>query len=78
MQTIRAKFKCTQVTSHESFDKTKGPIVHSAELHPVVSGSAENDAFYAATPGGQITLASYVSNEFVPGQEYFVDFTLVK
>jgi hypothetical protein len=66
MKTVRAKFTCT--------GNQGGQIA----LVPVYSGSEENEQFYAATPGGSISLS--VVNEkaiphFVPGKEYYVDFT---
>lgn len=65
---VRAKFVCNHV---DAASKT----VH---MGPVYSGSEENKQFFAATPGGQITLN--VLNEkaldaFKQGTEYYVDFT---
>lgn len=64
---VRCKFVCSYKD-----DKT-GQV----SLSPVYSGSAENKAFFAATPGGQINF--YCVNPaalsaFEQGKEYYVDF----
>lgn len=67
---VRAKFDCTEVLK-----TTEGG---SVKLHPVVSGSAENEAFYKYTPGGHIQLSTINLDalaQFEPGQSYYVDFT---
>ena len=74
---VRAKFKVTSTTQREHWDKQKGHI-HVIELSPVVSGSPENEGFYAATPGGSIRLDTVnhaVGAQFELGGEYYVDFT---
>ncbi len=74
--TVRAKFKVTGTSQREHWDKQKGPI-HDIELSPVTSGSIENEAFYAATPGGAIKLSTVnddAATQFVLGAEYYVDF----
>lgn len=66
---VRAKFKCTQ--------KSEDSFAHSVILTPVVGGSPENDAFYKATPGGDIkltTVSKSASDSFEVGKEYYVDF----
>ncbi|WP_205980653.1 hypothetical protein [Paraburkholderia sp. Ac-20340] len=77
MSTVRAKFKVTSTSQREHWDSQKGHI-HEIELSPVVNGSPENDAFYAATPGGVMKLQT-VNHEagvqFELGGEYYVDFT---
>jgi len=74
---VRAKFKVVSTTQREHWDKQKGQI-HEIELQPVMSGSPENEAFYAATPGGLVKLQT-VNHEagvqFALGAEYYVDFT---
>lgn len=65
---VRAKFVCT-------FKDVHNKTVH---LAPVYGGSEENRQFFAATPGG--TISMHCLNEqafaaFEQGREYFVDFT---
>lgn len=67
---VRAKFTC------ESVNRTKdGGSVH---LEPVYSGSEENEQFYKYTPGGKVDLSTVNESAldfFVPGKEYYLDFT---
>ncbi len=45
---------------------------------PVYSGSAENAAFFKATPGGSLSfniVNQAVADKFEVGKEYYVDFT---
>jgi hypothetical protein len=47
-------------------------------LRAVYSGSEENKAFFKATPGGQIEMSTVnpaAGTPFVPGKEFYVDFT---
>lgn len=65
----RAKFRC---------DKNEnGGIV----LNAVTSGSDENKGFFEATPSGSIQMGIVnkdAAAQFVPGQEYYVDFSEAK
>ncbi|HDR9026933.1 TPA: hypothetical protein QDB14_001103 [Burkholderia vietnamiensis] len=77
MTKVRAKFKVTQLSQREHWDKQKGSI-HDIQLQPVVSGSDENERFYAATPGGQISLSTVnddAARQFRLGAEVYVDFS---
>lgn len=63
---VRAKFVCNM--------KRDDMVLFS----PVYSGSPENQEFFKATPGGDISL--YVVNKaaydaFEMGKEYYIDFT---
>lgn len=67
---VRAKFKCETVTLNQA-----GAVV---TLFPVTSGSKENESFFKWTPGGKIELATINKDAvpmFVPGKEYYVDFS---
>lgn len=75
--TVRAKFKVDSITRTKPWDASKGDL-HTVKLTPVVSGSKENEAFYAATPCGSIDLSTVnqaAAKRFELGKEYFVDFT---
>ena len=66
---VRCKFVC-----HYK-DKASGQVSFS----PVYSGSAENKAFFAATPGGQVNfycVAESAFESFEIGKEYYLDFTM--
>lgn len=74
---VRAKFVCQSVTRTQHWDKAKGEV-QIIRLSPVTSGSEENKAFYDATPGGNIELATLntqAGNYFELGKEYYLDFT---
>lgn len=74
--TIRAKFKVQSITKQVGWNGVKE--LHTIKLQPVTSGSDENKAFYAATPGGSIDISvvpESVGNQFSIGQEFYVDFT---
>lgn len=65
---VRAKFVCSFVDQ----------AYKRVSMHPVYSGGEENKQFFAATPGGIVTLC--VVNEsalaqFKQGVEYYLDFT---
>ena len=63
---VRAKFVCGFKDGNAIY------------LNPVYSGSEENKEFFKFTPGGQIILNcanERAAAQFVPGREYYVDFT---
>lgn len=70
MQTVRAKFRCEEIT--------QGTGGHAVKLLAVTSGSPENAQFFKYTPSGAITLAILnpeAAAAFVVGAEYYVDFS---
>ncbi len=74
---VRAKFKVMSTTQRQHWDSQKGNL-HEIELQPVMSGSPENEAFYAATPGGSVklmTVSDEAGTQFELGAEYYIDFT---
>jgi len=75
--TIRAKFK---VESHHVTQnwRDKSKTIGTVRLQPVTSGSAENERFYEATPGGSIELSTVnheVLTQLSIGKEFYIDFT---
>lgn len=77
---IRCKFKVDKIVRTEGWNN--GPDeVHEITLSPVTSGSEENEAFYAATPGGSLVFSTVNANAaqgLNPGDEFYVDLTPVK
>lgn len=75
---VRAKFKVEVVSRREHWDKDKGELI-SVKLAPVHGdGNPENEAFYAATPSGEIKmemLNQAAGEQFELGAEYYIDFT---
>lgn len=70
---VRAKFK---VTGKERIQE--GDDGMTIQLHPVYTGSLENQEFYKWTPGGNISMSTVnakAAEYFVVGREYYVDFT---
>lgn len=70
MTKVRAKFT---VTNNEKYGSA-----HSVRLAPVFGGSAENDRFFAVSPGGAIALevvAAETAARFEVGKSYYVDFS---
>jgi hypothetical protein len=73
MKTVRCKFRCDKLT------KMKGWVgrefIYEYEFAAVSSGSPENEAFYAASPGGHFKVYGVVADHFEVGQEYYFDIT---
>lgn len=75
---VRAKFKVQSISRAQGWGQHKE--VQTIKLAPVTGGSPENDAFYAATPGGQIELSTVraeAAGEFDLGREFYIDFVPV-
>lgn len=72
---VRAKFKVQG--NNKTFDDPETPGF-TIDLHPVISGSKENEEFYKWTPGGNIQLSTIneaAAKQFEMGKEFYVDFT---
>ncbi len=68
--TVRAKFVVSE-------NKVVGDTAN-INLMPVYSGSEENKEFYKYTPAGNISLSVVnpkAAEQFIVGQEYYIDFT---
>jgi hypothetical protein len=73
MATVRCKFKVDAVEPPDSAGN-----VATVRLSPVYSGSEENKKFFTWTPSGSIsfgTINGEAAKQFVPGKEFYVDFT---
>lgn len=70
---VRAKFRVEKVTRHSG-----GAV--GVELWPVTTGSEENKNFWKYTPSGKLEMSMTAgvpaADQFEPGQEYYLDFTL--
>lgn len=76
--TTRAKFKCDSVTKTKHWNAAEQEFNYSARFTVVYGDSEENKKFFIATPSGTIEISTIVSDNFEPGKEYYVDFTLVQ
>jgi len=66
---VRAKFVCDEVAN-----RVDGKVVR---MSPVTSGGQENEQFFKWTPFGKLEMGTVNPNvEFVPGEEYYLDFAL--
>lgn len=65
---VRAKFRCERKTaSNDGFQ---------IMLRAVTYGSTENDEFFKWTPSGELSMGTInpiAAQEFVEGQEYYID-----
>ena len=74
---IRAKFRCHSTTA---YDPAHGYAGTGVLLHAVYGNGSDNAAWSKATPQGKVDLTITVPEAaaaFVPGQEYWLDFTPV-
>lgn len=76
----RAKFSCMSVEKQVDYrDRQKSAseqgFTYTVKLQAVYSNSEENKTFWEATPSGRIELTCIHSDLFVPGADYYVDFT---
>lgn len=74
---VRAKFKCDSVTKtvNWSGNKDEHPFLYDVKMSPVVNGSEENKNFFKWTPSGEVKLSTMKEDHFIPGKEYYLDFT---
>lgn len=74
--TVRAKFTVDRIERSKGWNNIAE--VQTIVLSPVTGGSPENETFYAATPSGEIKLATVnaaAAKKFDLGAEFYVDFT---
>lgn len=71
---VKAKFRIESVTKTKGWQE-KHPFVYEVKAQPVTGGSPDNDAFYASTPYGQLSMggvSEQVANQLEPGKEYYL------
>lgn len=73
--TVRAKMKCVkkEAAIHDAPDGG-GSVI----MHPVTSGSPENESFFKYTPSGSLNLSTInqaAFDAFEEGKEYYIDVT---
>lgn len=69
---MRCKFKCITMRKVQQFPDT---TLYEFNFLSVRDDTTENATFYAETPDGSISLLSVDESRFVPGTEYYLDFT---
>ncbi len=78
---VRAKFTCVSMQKYESnvwdmaHQNTITGILYRYEFYPVTATSEENNTFFASTPTGSLQMSAVRDDLFVPGQNYYLDFT---
>lgn len=78
--TVRAKFTCHERTERRG--QIRNPVTGAwgpgslweFGFFVVTDGSAEDKAFFASTPSGQVKLGSVRSDLFEVGRNYYLDF----
>ena len=76
--TTRCKFKCISMAKKVGWSKD-APFLYAFEFNAIGGGvpgdSAENKAFFAATPNGRLSLDVVRDDHFKVGEDYYLDFT---
>lgn len=77
---VRAKFKVDEIVERKHWTNGE-PNTFDVKLSAVTGGSDENKRFFAATPGGSISIVCArhdAAHMFRPGEEFYVDFSKAK
>ena len=80
---VRAKFRCATKTERQGWGKDADGVSRvrreiDVRFAVVCDGSAENKAFFASSPNGEIVIGCAnlaAADAFAVGAEYYVDFT---
>lgn len=75
--TTRCKFRCTSVEKSLHW-ASSGGFLYAAKFTVIVSGSPENEAFFAATPSGSLSVSTVKNDVFEVGKDYYLDISLVE
>lgn len=77
----RAKFHCNSMRKYESWiwqgaTHTTG-WAYEYEFQAVAEDTEENKRFFASTPNGTLKLTAVRDDLFLPGKDYYLDFSPV-
>lgn len=74
---VRAKYTCTSVSKavNWNLNRAEQPFLYGYKFQVVSGNSPENKEFFASTPSGSLELNAVRDDLFVPGQDYYLDFT---
>ncbi len=70
----RCKFACMSVEKSVDW-RAKGSFLYAAKFTAVTGKSPENEAFFAATPSGSLSVSTVTQDLFTPGKSYYLDIT---
>lgn len=75
----RCKIRCSSVekfrTTIWNGNEHHEDFAYTAKFQAVTADTPENKEFFASTPNLELTVRTYREDQFVPGQEYYLDFT---
>lgn len=74
MNRVRCKLVCHSVKKQLNWNGNT-PFLYEYEMGVVYGDSEENKQFFASTPTGSLKIGSVRDDLFVPGMEYYLDFT---
>lgn len=74
--TVRAKFMCVSRTQRKGWGGHEW--FWDYKFQAVTDGSEENKSFFASTPSGNLDLTAVNGDLFVPGNSYYLDFTITE
>ncbi len=69
-----AKFTCQSKTQVKNWNANP-EFIYGYKFSVVTGTSEENKQFFASTPGGTIELSAVRDDLFVPGKDYYLDFS---
>ncbi len=74
--TIRCKFECVEVVKRKGWGGHE--FLYAAKFQAVTGKSSENEAFFAATPSGNLEVSTVKDDLFEVGKQYYLDITLAE
>lgn len=72
---VRCKFVCQRITQFHGWSGSGQQVLYGAEFSPVTTGTEEDKAFWAATPGGKLELHTIKAMPFEVGKAYYLEIT---